>query len=229
MEPDSTEAAVSLRSETATVTPLAFAWSEDFVTLTLTPTELLALQTSYVLRIADSAASAQGGTLAQPFSWSAATVKYPAITRTEPANGQTEANYTSVFRLEFTSPMDEESFKGHVLITPDIVGDPDGLYSPWNWSQNYYGLAPSTTYTVQILPGMKDVYGNEISEGRSLTFTTGKLRPQASLNLPYSVALYRSSGSDALWVSHQNVSELDVGLYRSAAGQLWSAAARRPV
>lgn len=60
---------------------------------------------------------------------------------------------------------------------------------------------------------MKDVYGNEITEGRTISFTTGRLQPNANLNLPYSVALYRSSGSNSLWVSHQNVSELEVALY----------------
>lgn len=212
MEPDSTETAVSLRSNNNPV-PLVTSWSDDFVTLTVTPTELLSLATTYTLRIDGSAASAQGGTLERPFSWTATTVPYPAILQTSPVNGETESNYSSVFRINFASPMDEESMQGRVIITPDILGDPDGLYSPWDQSQNYYGFRPSTTYTVQILPGMKDVYGNEITEGRTVTFTTGKLPPTANLNLPYSVALYRSSGSDALWVSHQNVSELDVALY----------------
>lgn len=213
MEPDSTETAVTLRGGGDFV-PLDSSWTEDFVTLTITPTKLLALHTAYRLQIAATAESAQGGTLGETFSWNTTTVQAPAIVRTEPANDHTDSDYSSVFRIEFASPMDEESLKGRVLITPDIIGDPDGLYSPWNWSQNYYGLHPSTTYTVQILPGMKDVYGNEISEGQTLTFTTGKLAPSASLNLPYSIALYRSSGSDALWVSHQNVSELEVALYK---------------
>lgn len=212
MEPESTEAAVSLRSGTI-FAPFISAWSDDFVTLTITPTELLSLDSAYTLRIDNSAISAQGGSMTRPFSWSATTVKYPAILNTTPTDGSTESDYSSFFRINFVSPMDEESLKGRVIITPDIIGDPDGLYSPWNWSQNYYGFRPSTTYTVQILPGMKDLYGNETTQRRTLTFTTGKLPPSASLNLPYSVALYRSSGSDSLWVSHQNVSELEVALY----------------
>ncbi|HUM70682.1 MAG TPA: Ig-like domain-containing protein, partial [Chloroflexota bacterium] len=215
MDAESTETAVTLQpSGGGNAIPFTYAWDSDFLTLTLTPTQLLALSTVYQLTLDDSAQSASGGTLARPFTWSASTVKYPAIRRTEPANGQTESHYSSVFRIEFSAPMDEESMAGKVIISPDIIGDPDGLYSPWNWSQNYYGFRPSTTYTVQILPGMKDVYGNEISAGQTLTFTTGKLPPSASLNLPYSVALYRSGGSDSLWVTHQNITELDVDLYQ---------------
>ncbi len=215
MDPGSTETAITLQPTAGgNAIPFEFAWDDAFITLALTPTQLLELQTNYTLELADSAQAANGGTLARPFTWTASTVKYPAIRRTEPANSQTESHYSSVFRIEFASPMDEESMAGKVIISPDIIGDPDGLYSPWDWSQNYYGFRPSTTYTVQILPGMKDVYGNEITEGQTLTFTTGKLPPSASLNLPYSVALYRSGGSDSLWVTHQNITELDVDLYQ---------------
>lgn len=212
MNPESTESAVSLTSGNTAV-PLVYGWDEQFTTLTITPTQLLELNGRYTVRLADSAQSAHGGTLAAPFSQPFTTIKPPAIVGTTPANGQTEPYYSSYFRIEFASPMDEESMKGKAIITPDIIGDPDGLYSPWDWSQNYYGFHPSTTYTVRILPGMRDIYGNEITEGQTFTFTTGDLPPTASFNLPYSIALYRSGGSDSLWVTHQNVTELEVDLY----------------
>lgn len=217
MEPDNTETAVSLHihptSSHDTAVPLAYAWSDDHTTLTITPTELLQLNTAYTLRLADSATAVGGSQLAAPFSQTFRTVKPPAIVYTEPANGQTERYYSSYLRLEFASPMDEESMAGKVIITPDIFGDPNGLYSFWDWSQNYYGFHPSTTYTVQILPGMKDIYGNEISNGYNFSFTTGELPPTASFNLPYSIALYRRGGSDSLWVTHQNITQMTVDLY----------------
>lgn len=213
MDAASTETAVSLTQADAAI-PLQFAWNEELTTLTITPTQLLELETDYLLHLEDSAQSANGGALAEPFTRAATTVEYPAIVRTAPVNGATETNYAGYFRIVFASPMDEASMKGKVIIRPDIIGHPDGLYSPWEQSQNYYGFRPSTTYTVQILPGMADVYGNEISEGQTITFTTGSLPPSAGLNLPYSVALYRSGGSDSLWVTHQNVTELNVDLYQ---------------
>ncbi len=215
MDQTSVETAVTLQpTDGGNVIPFEFVWDDSFLTLTLTPTQLMALDTHYTLQLADTAQSAQGGTLARPFTWTATTVKYPAIVRTEPTNGETETYYSSVFRIQFASPMSEKSMAGKVIITPDIIGDPDGLYSPWDWSQNYYGFHPSTVYTVQILPGMKDRYGNEITTGQTITFTTGDLPPSASLNLPYSVALYRSGGSNSLWVTHQNVTRLDMDLYQ---------------
>ena len=42
---------------------------------------------------------------------------------------------------------------------------------------------------------MTDIYGHEISEGRTISFRTAALPPSTSLNLPYSLALYRTGGS----------------------------------
>ncbi|MCB8945666.1 MAG: Ig-like domain-containing protein [Ardenticatenaceae bacterium] len=215
MDPARTETAVTLQKiPDQTNVPLQFSWDETNTTATITPTQLLELSSSYRLQIDVDARSAQGGRLGQPFSWMGHTYKYPAIIRTEPANGTTEAHYSSSFRIYFASPMDEESLKGKVQITPDIRGDVDGLYNMWNWSSYYYGLDPSTDYTIEILPGMRDLYGNEITTGMTVHFRTADLMPSATFNLPYSVALYRSGGSESLWVSHNNVDEITVDLYK---------------
>ena len=215
MDVASTETAVSLAPRDSNEpVPLEIAWDDAFTTMTITPTELLKLETTYILRIDDSAQSEHGGTLAEPFTWNATTVRYPAILNTDPANGSHDPSYyDSAFSIYFDSPMSLNSLKGKVRITPEIWGDLDGLYNEWDWSYNFYGFKPSTTYTVEILPGMADLYGNEISEGRTIQFTTAALSPNSSLNLPYSVALYRTGGSESLWVSHQNVSALNVDLY----------------
>lgn len=214
MDPASTEAAISLRNLTTPgFAPLEFAWNELLTTVTITPTQLLDLQSRFQLTLNNSAQSAHGGTLAQPFEWQATTYQRPHIVKTDPRDGGNQTYYSSVFSIHFASPMDEESMAGKVLITPEILGDPDGLYNEWGWQQNYYGFKPSTTYTINILPGMKDIYGNEITEERTVTFTTAALTPSASLNLPYSIALYRQGGSESLWVNHQNVENLTVDLY----------------
>ena len=214
MDVVSTEAAVSLQTVgDDTAVPLQYSWDETNTVATITPTQLLELDTGYQLKISGEARSAHGGQLDQPFTWRATTYKHPAIVTTEPSDRSSQSHYSSAFRLNFASPMDEESLKGKVRFTPEIRGDVDGLYNVWNWSQYYYGLDPSTDYTVEILPGMKDIYGNEIERGRTLTFRTADLRPSASFNLPYSVALYRSGGSESLWVTHNNVDEVTVDLY----------------
>jgi alpha-2-macroglobulin len=220
MDPAATESAVSFRALDGANIPLQFKWDDTFTTVTITPTQLLALQTRYLFHLSEQAQSSHGGTLRGPFSWQADTVKLPAIVRTEPADGFNAPRYDSTFRIQFASPMDEKSMAGKVIITPEPIGDPDGLYSYWDWSLRIYGFRPSTTYTVQILPGMADPYGNRIENGRTITFTTAAEDPYADLNLPYSLALYRAGGSDAVWVSNRNVSELELGLYQLTMPQL---------
>ncbi|MCP4361415.1 MAG: hypothetical protein GY796_25675, partial [Chloroflexi bacterium] len=214
MDAESTETAVTLRNlDNETTIHLTFAWDEEWRGLTITPTQQLELETDYLFLLSNTAESAHGGRLDKAFTWKATTYKHPTIIRTEPVDGETQRHYSSVFSIEFASPMDEDSLEGKVIITPDILGDPNGLYNAWGWKQYYYGFKPSTTYTVEILPGMTDIYGNEIKEGQTVTFTTADLPPSSSLNLPYSVALYRSGGSESLWVTHQNVDELRLDLY----------------
>ena len=214
MEPNSVETAVFLTPDRGNATPLDFSWNETFTTVTFTPTNLLELDTHYNLRIADSARSAQGGKLRDGLLWKATTVKYPAIINTRPINGETQNRFYSSFHIDFASPMDWESLKGRVIIAPDISGDTDGFYDWWGWSLSFYGLAPSTTYTVQILPGMSDPYGNEISERQTMTFRTAPYTPIASFNFPGRMALYRHGGTTAVWVNYRNINQLDVDLYR---------------
>lgn len=218
MDSTSTETAVTLQNQmNDSLVPLTFAWNETFDTVTITPTQLLELETDYLLNVDKTAQSAHGSSLNTGFKWNATTYQNPAIIGTEPADGTVQNYYDSIFSIEFASPMDSESMPGKVSISPDILGDPAGLYSDWRWQQNYYGFKPSTTYTVEIFPGMKDIYGNEITEGRTVTFTTAALSPRASLNLPHSLALYRSGGSESLWVDHQNIDQLTVDLYETPA------------
>ncbi|KAA3658961.1 MAG: hypothetical protein DWQ04_23605, partial [Chloroflexi bacterium] len=214
MDAGRTEMAVTLSPVAGTAVPLEYGWNDDITTLTITPTQILELETEYVLRISDNALSSHGGQLRAPFSWRATTVRMPAIVRTDPSNGSTPTYFDSSFRIEFASPMDVDSLAGKVIITPEPLGDPDGRYSYWDWSLRIYGFEPSTTYTVNILPGMADPFGNTIDEGQTITFTTAAYDPTANLNLPYDLALYRYGGSDALWVTHRNVQQLDVDLYQ---------------
>ena len=210
MDPTSTETAVSLTP----AADLAFAWDEPFTTLTISPTHLLKLHTNYTLRVADSAQSASGGHLRQGLTWTATTVRAPAIASTKPGDGATQSRFESYFQIKFASPMDRESLAGKVIITPAISGDPDGQYESWDRSLIFFGLAPSTTYTVQILPGMRDPYGHEISQGRTITFTTAPYTPSAGFNTPWGPALYRPGGSTAVWTHYTNASQLTVELYR---------------
>lgn len=213
MDPVSTETAVRLGSDVGDV-PLETRWSEDFTSLTITPTQLMALDSDYVLEVADTAQSSTGGRLDSSFVWHASTVHTPAIVSTTPSDGDTAFDFSSLFSIQFASPMDRDSFKGKVIITPAPSGDPDGEYSSWDRTLRFYGFAPSTSYTVQILPGMSDPYGNLIQEGQTVRFTTAPYSPYVRFNFPDTFALYRVGGSTAAWVTYRNVDQVNVSLYK---------------
>ncbi|MFQ5420495.1 MAG: Ig-like domain-containing protein, partial [Anaerolineae bacterium] len=214
MDPDSTETAVTLTPDNGTPLPLNFGWNDTFTTLTITPTYRLALQNHYTLLVTDAAQSASGGQLRHGLQWTATTVPAPAIIYTIPANGATTPDSPSSFEIHFASTMDWNSLKGKVIFSPEINGNPDGFYSSWDRSLYFYGFQPSTTYTVQILPGMADPYGNTINEGQTVTFTTGPYTPSAGFNMPWGPALYRPGGSTAVWTHYRNTGQLTVELYR---------------
>lgn len=219
MDPESTQSAVFL-SQGEEGIPLDFTWNELFTTLTFTPTQLLEPGQRYTLDVTDAARSSYGGQLNEPFTWTGNAVPPPAVVRTEPANGRTQDFFSSVFSIEFAAPMDADSLAGKVIISPAPAGDPDGQYDFWSQSLRFYGLQASTEYTVQILPGMADPYGNTIAEGQTLSFTTAPREPSAAFNFPSSIALYRTGGSDLAWISSRNVQQLEVSLYQITLEEL---------
>ena len=222
MNPASTEAAISLTPAGGAAVPFLFDWDDKFVTVTFTPTQPLALDTGYTLTLNDAALSSFGGRLRRGFTWRAATVPAPAVRASMPENGATQSRFSSVFSINFTSPMDRASLEGKVLFTPEIAGDANGQYDRWDQSLRFYGLAASTRYTVRILPGMADPYGNEIREEQTITFTTAAYDPQVHFSFPGSLALYRPGGSTAAWVEYRNVRQLDGALYRITPEQFGS-------
>lgn len=220
MEPTSTQAAVSLTAPGGQAAAFTSRWTEDYRTVTLTPTARLELGTSYTLQVDSTAQSAHGGRLDRPFVWQARTVPAPAIASTFPAEGETPGYFPGVFIIYFVSPMDVASLKGKVSITPAIRGDADGEYRLWDNSLTFYGLNPSTSYTARIAPGMADVYGNQIAEDTVVHFSMPMREPSAVFNFPGPLSLYRQGGDSAAWVSYRNVETVKVQLYRLTVNQL---------
>ncbi|MEZ4642115.1 MAG: Ig-like domain-containing protein [Chloroflexota bacterium] len=212
MDPESAETAVTFTTDDGITPPYTFSWDDTYTTLTLTPSDLLQLGTWYNFTLSNSAQSATGGTLRSGITWRTKTYLEPQIYFTEPEDGTTQTSFYSSFRIQFTSPMSLNSIKDKVIFNPPI--EDDGTYSQWDWSYRFYGLRPSTSYTVQILPGMTDIYGNAITEGQTIQFTTAAYAPLAYFNFPGRLGVYRQNGSTAAWITYRNVNRLDVSLYQ---------------
>ncbi|MGH2521979.1 MAG: Ig-like domain-containing protein, partial [Anaerolineales bacterium] len=212
MDRVSTEAAFTLLP----AAPGAFRWSEDGLTLGFVPGERLALGTEYTARVESSAKSANGSAaLVQAFSLSFRTVPAPAVLSTDPPDGAQSADYRNGFRIFFASPMDLGTLEPNI----EIVPPPTQVYTYWSdFDKSFYlgwNLEPSTDYTVNLNPGMKDPYDNEVTEGReTVGFTTAPLQPQAFFNSNGLVGTYNAYTDTVLYVTTVNVDRLDFNLYR---------------
>ncbi|MBU1660923.1 MAG: Ig-like domain-containing protein, partial [Chloroflexi bacterium] len=212
MNQSSVAEALSLYSQQGEAVPVDLIW-EYPTRVVITPTQYLALGTDYTLMLTENARSDTGGTLAEGLRWNFRTVMLPAVLGTYPADGTTQSYYSSRFAIEFVSPMKLDTIKDRVIISPEIDTEIEWYYSDWNWSADFYGLKPSTAYTVQILPGMEDIYGNAITAGTTVRFTTAAREPSAYLDLPYAPVIYRVDGPQKFYANYVNVNTVDFGLY----------------
>jgi hypothetical protein len=212
MDRGSTEAALSLVSDNGEKVPLRTEWNDPSGFVIITPTQRLALGTTYTLILSAEAQAATGGGLDEGLVWRFTTVPYPAIRSTYPADGATQPNFDNTFWIYFTSPMDMDSLEGKVIFTPELEKS-DWWYNDWGWSMYINGLKPSTSYEVQILPGMTDIYGNPVTEGRTIRFKTAGMHPMARLQMPYNRSLFRADGPQEFFAAYRNVNRVDLKLY----------------
>ena len=195
----------------------AFAWSKDGRTLTFTPAERLVLGSTYQVTLnAARSLSATGAPLRADATSFFFTVPFPQIVRTSPFDGEQAASPYGGFTIYFNTPMNLKSLEDKVIIRPEPWREFDSYY--YDWERSYtlaFDTEPSTDYTITILPGMQDRYGNTISEGLTVTYTTAPYPPELSIQAPGWVGMYSSHNpSTRVFVTHRNVTRLDLSLYR---------------
>ncbi|MDJ0754561.1 MAG: Ig-like domain-containing protein [Ardenticatenaceae bacterium] len=211
MDTVATENAISVSSDRENV-PLTFEWNQLQTSVVFTPTRLLETGTVYAVTVSDSARSDEGGLIANGETWRMETVAYPEILSTTPADGTTQDRFRNSFRIDFASPMSFDSLKGKVTFDPPLQGDPDGFYNQWSWRYTFYGLQPSTDYTVSIAPGMADPYGNVVDTGQIIRFRTSPYTPSATVQMHQPFALYRQGGTEEMWVAFRNAETIEMRL-----------------
>jgi alpha-2-macroglobulin len=194
-----------------------FTWSEDGMTVSFKPGELLQIDTVYEIGLVSENVKAEvGGTgLIGRDRWSVVTVPYPSILSTDPYDGQQDAYPYGGFTIYFASPMKESTLRDKVTIEPEPWRDFDSYYRDYD---NSYTLSfptePSTDYTVTIAPGMEDRYGNEITTELVVRYRTAPYDPSIVLQVPGTFGFYNANRPETqLFVIHRNVSQLDLQLY----------------
>jgi len=213
MDQKSVEDAVTIiNRETNQPTPLKFTWDETFTTLTIDPKEKLKPASFYDLTLANSAQASDGGKLKEGLTVQLATVTFPSVVSVFPGPGS-EGSFNSSIEITFASPMDFESMKGRVNISPAIPGKPDWYYSAFDKKLYIHGLEPAKNYVVRLLPGMQDPYGNTIKDEVSYTFKNGDYSPYVRLALPWTPLVYRANGTQEVYFEHLNIEEATVSVY----------------
>jgi hypothetical protein len=217
MDEESTRAASSLTPSGDAPVELKTTWNDDKTRLTITPSHRLDLETTYVLRIADSAQSADGGQLDKAFSWTFTTIPPPSVLYFVPSEERPRSGFGSDLYIKFASPMRLDTVKPRIVISPEPEGEIQWYYNEYDWSMTAFILEPSTRYVVRALPGMQDIYGNTTTREYSARFTTDAMYPQAGFQMPFQPAIVRADGPQQFYVTYRNVSDVRVRLYRIEA------------
>ncbi len=214
MDKDSSEASFRLVPEGGDPLSLKTSWSEGDTQVTITPTLGLELGRTFSLVLDDAAKAVDGGSLAEGLKWSFSTIPPPAVLYISPPDGQQTEGFTPELLIKFASPMDIDSVKENIVISPQpqeqVV---QWWYDPNDWSMRAFVLEPSTSYLLRTLPGMQDIYGNTISSEKTVSFITPAAWKQARLQMPWEPALLRAGVSQEFYITYRNVSAIDVKLY----------------
>ena len=193
-----------------------FEWADDNQGFAFQPDEDLQLATLYQAGFSAPVESAVGGEPLQPTTWTFGTVPFPSIISTTPFDGEADVNpYYGSVQIDFASPMNEDTLAEYISISPEPVVEPQFFYR--SWSDTYevsFPLEPSTTYTVNIDPGMEDVYGNATTERMNFTFTTRPYDPEVRLNVPAPIGFYNAYREPTqVFVTYRNMGVFDLALY----------------
>ncbi len=214
MNVKSVEDVLELKEKNGKIIETELIWEKNNTVLTIKPKKLLNIATSYHLSLSHKAEAEGGGNLGEDFNWHFSTYPLPGVKSSNPKNGEIQKAYSNWYRIEFLSPMDLNSLKGKIIITPSLESQESWSYNPWNWSIEGFGLAPSTRYTIRILPGISDRYGNKTEKEYTITFTTASIKPFAYLQMPFFPAIYRSNDKEmAFYTRWANLRQLDFYLY----------------
>ncbi len=219
MDHASTEAAVSLQP----AADVSYEWQDNDQLLVLTPAEMLQLETSYELNIAQTARSANGQAgLDDAGGSSFTTIPFPAVTRTTPANGTTADSWQRGVYIQFASPMDPSTLEDRIRIEPQPE-EVNYYYNEWIdetspensnidlWLD--FDLQYNTEYAITVPGDAADPYGNTIGEDITFRFNMPGHTPVASFNLPQPLSQISTSFPSEVEVVHRNVSQLEIALY----------------
>jgi hypothetical protein len=173
--------------------PGSLAWKDNFRTLQFIPSMPFLFDTVYTVTIDTSAHNYFGAKLdvngdgigGEVYGFSFRTVAHdtipPTLVATYPAASQSDISSTILFEVEVSEPMDPTTLSGSFELR-DSIGNLMPLTTPATQSTGtgvrisfrpVAALQALSSYTLSVLPSMKDYGGNTILSTRTVPFSTG--------------------------------------------------------
>ena len=177
MDPAATGSAFSLADEAGHPVAGTIVWADEGAQMIFTPTEPLALDTVYIVRLSSKARSLTGAPLETAYSSRFHTVPPARLVGLTPPDGASGVELYESVVLRLEGNIDPETVMPHVSITP---APPEAeLYTYWHDKSFHisWQMEPRTRYCVQVEPGIADRYGNQTQETMQSCFTTGDEPP----------------------------------------------------
>lgn len=210
----SAEASLSVRANGQPVAG-SITWDERSTTLTFTPAERYPFGATVTVEAGKNVSSAGGGTGApEGGEWTFEVVPLPAVVSSYPRDGEQEAYPYGGITIYFASPMRINTLRDRVRIEPEPWREGDAYYSEWDYSYTVaFPTEPGTDYTITLLPGMEDIYGNAIAETTVIRYRTRNYNPDVSVSAPAVGYFNAYNPRTQVFLTRRNVPSVDVGLY----------------
>ena len=155
-----------------------FAWDVASKVVTWSPSASLQTNTKHTVTISKAAKSQAGTNMANPHVFSFTTAVggggdtwAPIVSSTNPTNGATNIDKTTIVSITFNESMDKTATNGAVSINPGSISSP--VWSNGDKTVTFSTtLTNGTTYTVTVSTSARDIAGNPMASVYTFSFTT---------------------------------------------------------
>ncbi|MEN8240424.1 MAG: Ig-like domain-containing protein, partial [Chloroflexota bacterium] len=194
MDTESLEKGFVLRRGDGSAVSGSFEWNDSETRMLFIPDELYTRDQRYSVYIPSNASSKGGSVLTANignFSFFAARELF--VTTTEPGSGGLKEYRRSVV-INFNSPLEDDgNLEAYVSVDPvvdvRVSSDKNSLYVSGNFQ-------PEEQYTVSVLPGISDIWGDPLDQTFQLNFRGAPLNPD------FRVSIF--SGAGVMFVNPEN-------------------------
>jgi len=172
MDPESVESQFSLVGPDQNSIEGTFNWEAGFEKVSFRPETQLDRNTSYTIRLDEGAKSFGGLAIESAVEVSRTTFAEFSLSPTLPPDFQSYYGQFGQYKVQFTTPVEEQDYQDHISISPDVSAE-NIFLSDGGKSMLISGyFQPETTFTVTISADLEDIWGARFGERLETTFFT---------------------------------------------------------